>query len=61
VDGTAGQGRAEEGKGRGGEEERGGRRGRDEGIIVLQDCQLRTLNPPLLYCMQWHTQKGLEG
>jgi len=49
--GRAGNGRGKEGKG---EEERGGRRGtgkgrrgRGKGIIVLEDCQLRTLDPPL--------------
>jgi len=41
------------GQGRGGEEERGVRRGRrwewggDYWIIVLEDCQVRTLDPPL--------------
>ena len=55
--GRAGKGRAgargQEG-GRGGDEERGGKRGRGrggegigEGIIVLEDCQLRTLDLPL--------------
>jgi len=51
--GRGGQGREEQERGRGGGKERGGRRGRKrrgEGIIVLEDCQLRTLDPPL-FCI----------
>jgi len=56
---------AGEWKGKGGEVEMGWRRGergggeREEGrgggywIIVLEDCQLRTLDPPLLFCKSW--------
>jgi len=50
--GRGGQGRAEKGR-RGEGEGSGGGKGREErrgeGIIVLEDCQLRTLDPPLRF------------
>jgi len=45
----AGEGRRKgEGKGKRGRR----RRGKGEGIIVSEDCQLRTLDPPCIYKLQ---------